>query len=306
METTPPLTPPLDRVFRFGPFEINLRTGELRKRGIRLVLQEQPLKILIALLEQPGELVSRTDLCRRLWPQGTFVDFEHSLNAAVRRLRTTLGDDAETPKFIETVHRRGYRFLAWGELSAARADSTGPRLSVVEPVSSTSRCSDALQHRTPRFGPAAGEGRPPGASVRARLAVLPFTSFDVEHRESRLIEGLMDETIVQMARHCPAHVGVIARTSVMHLATAEQSATQAACTLAADYVLEGSIWYGGDRVRIIAQLIESREETHIWAATYDRVIVDALAVQVEVADEIARAVAAALSARRPRSREAAS
>ncbi|RPI49279.1 MAG: hypothetical protein EHM55_24055, partial [Acidobacteria bacterium] len=109
MET---IHPPAPDIVRFGIFEANLRTGELRKRGIRIALQEQPLRILAALLDRPGEVVGREDLCKRLWPEGTFVDFEHSLNAAVRRLRTTLGDEAEVPRFIETVHKRGYRFIA--------------------------------------------------------------------------------------------------------------------------------------------------------------------------------------------------
>jgi TolB-like protein/DNA-binding winged helix-turn-helix (wHTH) protein len=302
METTPP---PFDRLSRFGPFEINLRTGELRKRGIRLVLQEQPLKILTALLEQPGEVVSRTDLCRRLWPQGTFVDFEHSLNAAVRRLRITLGDDAETPKFIETIHRRGYRFLAWGELNTVRAESMGPRLSVVESASLPSRSLGTVLRRSPRL---VGTGdNQPVAGARARLAVMPFTSHDGTPGTVRLAEGLMEETIVQIARHCPASVGVIARTSVMRLLAAERNDAATSRALSADYLLEGSIWHGNDRIRIIAQLIESRDETHIWAATYDRNSIDTLTVQVDVAGEIARAVVAALNARRlQRSREAAS
>src|SRR6185436_7429646 len=103
------------QVVGFGPYEVNLRTGELRKRGIRMSLQEQPLRILAALLHAHGEIVTRQELCRRLWPEGTFVDFEHSLNAAVRRLRVTLGDEAGIPRFIETVPRRGYRFLATNE-----------------------------------------------------------------------------------------------------------------------------------------------------------------------------------------------
>src|SRR6185503_13000419 len=110
METT--RLPPFRGVSRFGLFEVDLRTGELRKRGIRIALQEQPLRILAALLEARGDIVSRDELCRRVWPEGTFVDFEHSLNAAVRRLRTALGDTADVPRFIETVHRRGYRFVA--------------------------------------------------------------------------------------------------------------------------------------------------------------------------------------------------
>src|SRR4026209_2230670 len=104
---------PSPRLFRFGPFELDLQAGELRKRGVRLALQEQPLRVLAALLERPGDIVSREELCRRLWAQGPFGDFEHSLNAAVRRLRITLGDIADTPRFVETVHRRGYRFLSW-------------------------------------------------------------------------------------------------------------------------------------------------------------------------------------------------
>jgi TolB-like protein len=240
---------PAGTLFRFGPFELDRRTGELRKRGVRLSLQEQPQRILATLLEHPGDIVSREELCRRLWPQGTFVDFEHSLNAAVRRLRVTLGDTAETPRFIETIHRRGYRFLSWS--------------------------SNAAQEH----GPA------------ARLAVLPFMSFDGDFRHSRFSEGLTAETVTQIARLCPAHVGVLARASVIN----------------ADYLLEGSIRREGDRVRIIAQLIESLGQTHLWAATYDRVIIDVLTVQTDVADEIARAVAAALSALRlPLSREAAS
>ena len=100
------------RVVRFGTFEANLQTGELRKQGQKLRLQEQPFQVLIALLERPGELVTREELRRKLWPSDTFVDFDHSLNAAIKRLRDVLGDYAETPIFVETLARRGYRFIA--------------------------------------------------------------------------------------------------------------------------------------------------------------------------------------------------
>jgi DNA-binding winged helix-turn-helix (wHTH) protein len=99
-------------IFRFGVFEADARTGELRKHGIRLRLPDQPFNVLVGLLERPGELVTREELVRRLWPEGTFVDYDHSLNTAVNRLRETLGDSAETPRFIETLPKRGYRFLA--------------------------------------------------------------------------------------------------------------------------------------------------------------------------------------------------
>ena len=109
METI--VSPRSDDITRFATFELNLRNGELRKRGHLIALQEQPLRVLTALLERPGEVITREELCRRLWPNGTFVDFEHSLNAAVKRLRAALGDDAKAPRYIETLPRRGYRWI---------------------------------------------------------------------------------------------------------------------------------------------------------------------------------------------------
>ena len=100
------------RMIQFGIFEVDLRAGELRRNGARVRLQEQPFQVLSTLLERPGEVVTREELQSRLWPADTFVDFDHSLNAAVRRLRDALGDTAENPRFVETVARRGYRFLA--------------------------------------------------------------------------------------------------------------------------------------------------------------------------------------------------
>jgi len=242
--------PRFGHVVAFGGFEVNVLTGELRKHGVRLALQEQPLRILAALLERPGEIVTREALCRRLWPLGTFVDFEHSLNAAVRRLRVTLGDQAGTPRFVETVPRRGYRFLA------------------------------------------AGSGSKP-ATARARLAVLPFLCLAPESHDA-FSEGLTEETTTQVARICP-QVGVIARTSVMRLAGARQSAAETGRLLGVDYLMEGSVRREGDHLRIVAQLIDTHDETHLWAATFDRVLGDALAVQTNVAEEIARAVADALA-----------
>jgi TolB-like protein/DNA-binding winged helix-turn-helix (wHTH) protein len=301
------------QVFTFGPFEVNVRTGELRKHGSRLSLQEQPLRILAALLERPGEAVSREDLCKRLWPMGTGVDCEHSLNAAVRRLRVALGDDAETPRFIETVHRRGYRFLIWGITAVGARSGVKP---------------------TPAFATTLGSFRSVArfAPRQMRLAVLPFAVFarsDDEREQSGQCsggsggfgvgfeEGLTEETTTQLARTCPRHVGVLARTSVMRLSCSERSAAEAGRMLGADYLVEGSIRREGNRLRIVAQLIESQEETHLWAATFDRVVggargtsgdrmtngdravvTDWLTVQTEVAQQIVRGVVEALSERK--------
>ncbi len=116
---------PAHRLVRFGVFELDLRSGELRKSGARLNLQQQPLQLLSVLLEQPGELVTREELRKRLWPDDTFVDFEHGLNAAVKRLRDTLGDSADSPRFVETVPRRGYRFIAPASVPDGPAATTG-------------------------------------------------------------------------------------------------------------------------------------------------------------------------------------
>jgi TolB-like protein/DNA-binding winged helix-turn-helix (wHTH) protein len=245
-------------IVRFGVFELSLPSGELRKRGLRIALQEQPLRVLMALLEQPGRVVSREELCRRLWPESTFVDFEHSLNAAVRRLRITLGEEAEVPRFVETVHKRGYRFLAIGP-AAARPNPGAPA---------------TIAH--------IGKGR-------ARLAVLPFGPHD------GFTEGLTEEAMTQLTQTCPRTIGVIARTSVERAHRDGGGAAEIGRALSADYLVEGNVRRQGDRVRISAQLIESQEETHVWAKTFDRVMTDVLSVQTEVAGEIARAVSDALS-----------
>jgi TolB-like protein len=251
-------------IFKFGTFEVNLRTGELRKRGIRVALQDQPLQILSALLEHPCQIVGREELCRRLWPNGTFVDFEHGLNAAVRRLRVTLGDEADVPRFVETIHKRGYRFIAASEVLVPR------NLARDRPASPAT-----IAH--------IGRGR-------ARLAVLPFGPGDV------FTDGLTEEAITQLAQCCPRNIGVIARTSVERAQREGGGAAEIGRALSADYLVEGAVRREGDRLRITAQLIESEEETHLWARTFDRVITDALTLQTELAGEITKAVTEVLCA----------
>jgi len=254
-------------IVRFGTFEVNVRSGELRKRGIRVALQDQPLRILAALVERPGEIVGREELCRRLWPQGTFVDFEHSLNAAVRRLRVTLGDESEVPRFVETVHKRGYRFIA---------------------------TNDVFPHAAPPHDrPASPATIAQIARGRARLAVLPFGPGD------GFTDGLTEEAITQLAQCCPRNIGVIARTSVERARRDGGGAAEIGRALSADYLVEGAVRREGDRLRMTAQLIESAEETHVWAKTFDRIMTDPLTMQTELAQEITKAVTDVLSATAP-------
>ena len=259
---------PLERrastVRRFGTFEVDLRARELRKGGIRIRLQDQPFAILDVMLERAGEVVTREELRQRLWPEGTFVDFEHSLNAAMKRLRAALGDDAENPRFIETLHRRGYRFIA-----AVESEGQAVRnLHVVRPQPSKSSDSMSL-----------------------RLVVLPFANLSNDPAQEYFSDGMTEEMITQIGRLCPGRLGVIARTSSMLFKRSSKSASEIGRELSADYLLEGSVRWDGHRVRITAQLIETRTEVHLWAETYDRSVGETLNLQTDVAAHIARSLA---------------
>ena len=225
---------------RFGTFEVDVRARELRKGGIRIRLQDQPFEILMVMLERPGEVVTREELRLRLWPAGTFVDFEHSLNAAIKRLRAALGDDADNPRFVETLHRRGYRFIA-------SVESDGQLVRNLQMV------------------------RPPGFkaadSVNVRLVVLPFANLSNDSAQEYFSDGLTEEMITQIGRLCPGRLGVIARTSSMLFKRTPKSASEIGRELSADYLLEGSVRGDSGRIRITAQLIETRTEVHLWAQT---------------------------------------
>jgi TolB-like protein/Tfp pilus assembly protein PilF len=260
---------PLERrsshVKRFATFEVDMHARELRKGGIRIRLQDQPFEILAVMLDRPGEVVTREELRERLWPAGTFVDFEHSLNAAIKRLRAALGDDADNPRFVETLHRRGYRFIA-----AVESEGQPVRnLHVVRPSVS----------------------KPAADSVSVRLVVLPFANLSNDPTQEYFSDGLTEEMITQIGRLCPGRLGVIARTSSMQFKRSAKSANEIGRELSADYLLEGSVRGDGDRIRITAQLIETRTEVHLWAETYDRSLGETLNLQTDVAAHIARSLA---------------
>jgi TolB-like protein/tetratricopeptide (TPR) repeat protein len=246
---------PTAAVIRFAGYEVNLRARELWKDGVRVRLQDQPFQILAMMLERPGDIVTREEIRARLWPDGTTVDFEHSVNAAVKRLRAALGDTAESPRFVETLHRRGYRFLA-----PLAADAPPP-----------------LSYRnTPRDKP--------------RLVVLPFANLSEGPAQEYFSDGLTEEMIAQLGRLFGTRVGVIARTSSMLLKQGNQTASEIGRAFGAQYLIEGSVRREGDRVRVTAQLIETEGETHLWSESYDRRLPDVIAVQTDVAAAIARSL----------------
>ncbi len=247
MEVSPGSPTPL----RFGSFELDIRSRELRKGDTRIRLQEQPFEILRLMLERPGDVVTRDELRQRLWPEGTFVDFEHSLNAAVKRLRAALGDDADRPRFVETLPRRGYRFIAPLE----------SRLDTAAVVPQT-----------------------------ARIAVLPFNNLSDDASQDYFSDGLTEELIAQLGPMCRGRIAVIARRSSMVFKGTTQPAREIAEVLRARYLLEGSVRRDGQRVRITVRLIEGATETELWSDTHERTIDDWLSVQTDVAAHVARSL----------------
>jgi len=243
------------RILRFGLYEVDLRSGELRKDGIRVKLQEQPLQVLTLLLRQPGEIVTREEIQREIWGGETFVDFDHGLNKAISKLREALNDSPSSPRFIETVARRGYRFLA--PVSMAQSTSSN--------------------------------GRPMVQKVR--IAILPFQNLSGDPNQEFFSDGLTEEMIIHVGRLQPSHLSVIARTSVMPYKGSSKGIQTIAQELQADYVLEGSVRRFHDRVRISAQLIQVSDESCLWSETYERELADVFTIQLEVARKIGASLA---------------
>ena len=308
------MNPAPDLLIRFGAFELDLRTGELRKSGVRINLPEQPFQVLKALLDRPGDLVTREELRQRLWPAETFVDFEHGLNAAVRRLRDALGDSADVPRFVETLPRRGYRFIA-PVTALGRDDAPAPAdpaiaTRSVEPVTiapTPSRRGFAIPAVALVAALTLGVGMwkaglltwplttsPIGVSEGPLvLAVPPFEILNRNSDQEYLGVGMSDELRVRLGRLEPTRLSVIARGSAMRLNDSEERARLAA-RLGVSHELTGTIQTSENAVRIIATLIDTRSQRQLWAETYDAETRTPLKFQSEVADAITRAIASRL------------
>jgi TolB-like protein/DNA-binding winged helix-turn-helix (wHTH) protein/Tfp pilus assembly protein PilF len=291
---------------RFGVFELDRRAGELRKHGVRLRLQEQPFQVLAMLLERPGETVTREELRNRLWTAETFVDFDHGVNKAVNRIRDALGDSATSPRFVETVARRGYRFIAdvavvegaptirpevrSGDLVPLAGEPVAP---VADPLAlgrlhpwriigaalalvSILVVVRALPSRDPRPAP-----------IRS-LAVLPLENLSGDTSQEYFADGMTDELIATLGQINALRV--ISRTSVMPYKRARKRLPEIARELNVDAVIEGTVLRSGDQVRITAQLIEARDDKHLWSETYDGDLRDTLTLQNKVARAIAEQI----------------
>ena len=294
-------------VFRFGPFELSERDGELRKNGGRIKLQEQPFRVLVELLANAGTVVTREELQQKLWPADTFVDFDVGLNTAIRKIRQALGDDADHPHYIETAAKRGYRFFA--AVSKTPGDSALVNGSVPAPPASVPVPPLRLEMRTGERSTPSNKhlrwyfllivlaviavavvlvmrvkGRSPQLAIKS-LAVLPLKNLSGDPAQEYLADGMTEELIGRLAG---IHdLRVISRTSVTRFKDTQLSVPEIAKILAVDAVVEGSVIRDGNRIRVHAQLIRSITGDPFWSQSYDREMRDVLTLESEVTQAIA-------------------
>ncbi len=319
-------------ILRFGAYEADPRSGELRKHGLGIALEEKPFQALVILLQHPNEVVTREELRTQLWPADIFIDFDNSLNTVIAKVRRALNDSAENPRFIETVGRRGYRFMAPVESSAPDDDQRVyavtpaaqgassvivldlPKAAASEHAAGPGLARKPQTHRTAvRYtfliagalvaiavllvGLNVGGLRDrflPGSSSGPikSLAVLPLENLSGDKEQDYFAEGMTDELTTNLAKI--RSLRVISRTTMMQYREAHKSLPQIAEELHVDAVVEGSVVRSGGTVRITAQLIDAHRDRHLWAQSYEREVGQILNVQDSVALDIASAVRAEL------------
>jgi TolB-like protein/DNA-binding winged helix-turn-helix (wHTH) protein len=305
------------RLIRFGVYEADLRAGELRKQGRRIKLQDQPFQILGILLENHGEVVTREDLQKRLWEGDIFVDFDHSLNTAVMRLREALGDSSDNPRFIETLPKRGYRFIAPIDDVAVppaedpvhasivhpetHADSTATlEVEAKEPAKQTERRSIDFRRIIILSGIVLGsvailfgltvhyvhkvDASKAKSEQITSLVVLPMENLSGDKDQDYFADGMTDELIAHLAKI--RSLRVISHTSAMAYKGTHRPLSQIARELNADAVVEGTVLRSGNRVRITAELVQVSTDRHLWAETYESQLGDVLTLQSQVASAI--------------------
>ena len=291
-----PLSP---GVARFEGFEADPRAGELRKQGRKIKLQEKPFQLLCTLLQHPGEVVTREELRERLWPADTFVVFDDNLNTAIKKLREALGDSADNPRFVETLPRHGYRFIApVEELGPAQA---GEALAVPAPRARVRRvwvgalAGAALLAVLVGLNVGGWRERFFGTSPKPirSLAVLPLENLSGDPEQEYFVDGMTEALITELGKI--SALRVISRQSVMQFKGTDKPLPEIARELNVDAVVEGAVVRDGDQVRITAQLIAAAPERHMWAQSYERNLSDIVALQGEVARAIASEIKVAVT-----------
>ncbi len=329
--------PPL--VYCFGPYKLDTARNELSKFGLRVKLERKPLQLLTALVESAGEVVTRGDLRRQLWAEDLFVDFEKGLNVAAAKLRATLNDSPEKPRYVETVAGEGYRFIAEIERFSATARSSASeqldgKVQAASAIDLLETCDskpeDGAQHASSaRLSPsrlqrwntwhgiavvtcvtiaAIVAARLPWMSLqpvavhtgKLMLVVLPFENMSDDPDQEYLSDGITEELSTQLGNFNPQRLGVIGRTSAMAYKHSTKTIGQIGKDLGVNYVLEGSVRRDGSRIRVTAQLVQVSDQAHVWAQDYDRDVHDLLQVEDEVATTIAGQVGISMAVAKPR------
>ena len=287
-------TPRDDAIFRFEDFEVDTAAGELRRNGVRIKVQEQPWRVLVALLERAGQVVTREELRALLWPSDTFVDFDHSLNIAINKIRDALGDSASDPRFLATVPRRGYRFHAAVERRvpvSPVAPAAPATVAPPEPVPQPKPASGSYGFLVAAFAAIAFMAAAGGAWLIGRrpptphvIAVLPLRNLDSQPDTDYFGDGLTGELIYNLSR--VEGLEVKSRNSSFMLKGQSMSAHEAGARLGVDLVLEGTVLREGGRLRLNVALVRTADDVTLWAQRYDRDLSDVIGVE----DEISRTI----------------
>ncbi|HEX4004972.1 MAG TPA: winged helix-turn-helix domain-containing protein [Acidobacteriaceae bacterium] len=308
-------TTPIHIGYRIGPFVLDLRSGELTKNGRRIRLQEKPRSLLVAFAERPGEVINRTELHERLWPDDTFVDFEDGLNTAMRKLREALDDDPQVPQYIETVRGRGYRFVATVETVSGMEDNRqGPQGVSGEPtiLIDTSEhfhpvSSAAVATRSRNFDWKVISATVLACAVLATaivlgtrwrkahgpvisVAVLPFSNMTGDPSRDYIVNGITEELIARLGQLRGNRLRVIAPTSALTYVNTTKSAKQIGQELRVQYLIEGSLQQQGADVRVAVNLVRVNDQSRLWANTYDGDLSDLFEFETTVADSVGHAL----------------
>ncbi len=291
------------RVLRFGVFELDIRAGELRKQGVKVRLQGQPLQVLEALLRRSGDVVTREELRAQIWKTDTFVDFDHSLHNAIARLREVLGDSPENPRYIETLPRRGYRFLLPVEShDGLRTGGSPAPVPVAIPTDIEGRAYGrrakvlalVLIVATVSIGILSlnrvrqGLFGQPRSHPIGSLAVLPLVDLSSNPDQDFFADGMTEALITDLGKI--SALRVISRTSVVQYKGTKKTLPEIARELNVDALVEGTVLRSGNHLRITANLLQASPEKHLWAESYDSVVGDVLTLQGQLAQSIAHEI----------------
>jgi DNA-binding winged helix-turn-helix (wHTH) protein/TolB-like protein len=281
---------------RFGLFQFEPATGELSREGTPIRLQPQPARVLALLVERPGEIVSREDLRRHIWGNETFVDFERGLNFCIAQIRSALGDSADSPRYVETIPKRGYRFIAPAAIDGAGLKTGPSNQSSVGLQTGLSRNRKRFAVVALLLSLAAGVGafvvvrRQVATDATVPIAVVPFDNQTGSVQFDPVAEGLADATVAQLARTGRPRLAVVGNAQLLRTARSFRDVKRIGAELKVDYVVLGQVQRDGQGMRVVAHLIRVSDERHVWANRFDRPELT-LAVQGEIADRIAREVA---------------